>query len=220
MNLLKNDDVEVLEVEGKKLLLINVPRAARKQRPVYVGQNPQSGTFRRYHAGDYKCQPEAVASMWADQNEVPADAQILTGFNEKDIDKSTLQQYRNRFSAVRPEHPWLTLDTIPFLQKLGGWRQDRETREEGFTVAGILMFGTEDAILALSTQRPYEQTTAGKYHYPSYRPDKDASAPCFPSVAGQLRLWTLVLLQITRINYRKRKISHSPKRRKNKKFPH
>ena len=93
--------------------------------------------------------------MWADQNEVPADAQILTGFNEKDIDKNTLQQYRNRFSAVRPEHPWLTLDTIPFLQKLGGWRQDRETREEGFTVAGILMFGTEDAIQALSTQRPF-----------------------------------------------------------------
>jgi hypothetical protein len=45
-NLLGNDAVEVLTVEGVEhpLLLITVPPATRQQRPVYVGENPLAGT--------------------------------------------------------------------------------------------------------------------------------------------------------------------------------
>ena len=32
------------------------------------------------------------------------------------------------------------------MRKLGGYRKDRETQEEGFTLAGLLMFGKYDAI--------------------------------------------------------------------------
>ncbi|MBR1632794.1 MAG: hypothetical protein IJ686_03475 [Bacteroidales bacterium] len=37
-------------------------------------------------------------------------------------------------------------DDMEFLQKIEAWREDRETGERGFTLAGILMFGTEEAI--------------------------------------------------------------------------
>ena len=36
--------------------------------------------------------------------------------------------------------------TKDLLIKLGGWRHDRKNNQEGLTVAGLLMFGTDDAI--------------------------------------------------------------------------
>lgn len=54
INLLSADDVqEVTHPEGV-ILAIRVPRAGRYQRPVFLGQNPLTGTFRRNHEGDYR----------------------------------------------------------------------------------------------------------------------------------------------------------------------
>ena len=57
-NLLSDEQAVVQEVAGKKVFVIQVPRASRRQRPVYVGQNPLDGTYRRNYEGDYKCRPE------------------------------------------------------------------------------------------------------------------------------------------------------------------
>lgn len=146
LNLLQNSDVQVQFVENKALILIQVPRASRRQRPIYVGQNPIDGTYRRYRDGDYKCTPEEVARMLSDQSEETADCRILEGFSLDDLDSESIRQYRNRFSARDPNHVWLNEDVPGFLQKLGAWRRDRKTGEEGLTVAGLLMFGTDDAL--------------------------------------------------------------------------
>ena len=63
-----------------------------------------------------------------------------------DIDMESIQAYRQKFSISSPDHPWLTLSDIDLLKKLGGYRKDRETGEEGFTVAGLLMFGKSESI--------------------------------------------------------------------------
>src|SRR5262249_39836125 len=48
--------------------------------------------------------------------------------------------------ARAPQHPWLAKDQKEFLEKLGAWRTDRSTGEEGLTVAGLLMFGKDHSI--------------------------------------------------------------------------
>src|SRR5437762_3421254 len=55
VNLLSNEHVKAKQIAGKSLLLVHIPRATRKQRPVYIGQNPLLGTFRRNYEGDYHC---------------------------------------------------------------------------------------------------------------------------------------------------------------------
>jgi len=52
VNLLRDGQVNVIEVEGNSVLIVEVPRAGRRDRPVYVGQNPLDGTFRRNYEGD------------------------------------------------------------------------------------------------------------------------------------------------------------------------
>jgi ATP-dependent DNA helicase RecG len=46
----------------------------------------------------------------------------------------------------KPDHPWTTLDDLSLLRALGAWRQDRTTKEEGLTLAGLLMLGRWPAI--------------------------------------------------------------------------
>ena len=147
-NLLVDRDVIEGEYEGKKLLLIRVPRATRSQRPVYCTSNPFRGhTYKRNNEGDYKCTNEEVKRMLADADDAhPQDSRILTNYSIDDIDTLSLKQYRQYFTSRQPAHPWLALTDRELLEKLGGYRKDRELNMEGFTLAGILMFGKTESI--------------------------------------------------------------------------
>ena len=146
-NLLKSDDVAVVEYKGYKFMLFNIPRASREQRPVYRSTQPYGGTFRRNFEGDYKCTEKEVRRMFADADDThPADSRILKGYSLDDLDKEAIDKYRQLFRLSSPDHPWLALNDVELLRKLGGYRKDRETGEEGFTVAGLLMFGKTEAI--------------------------------------------------------------------------
>ncbi len=147
LNLLNNDDVKSLQVGNFYVLIIKVPRASRDQRPVYVGHDPYGGTYRRGYEGDFKCTRSEVQRMFADADLTrTTDKRILKGYTIDDIDKESLRQYRQLFNISKPDHVWSTLNDLNFLKQLGAYRRDRISGEEGFTVAGILMFGKTDAI--------------------------------------------------------------------------
>lgn len=145
-NLLTNNDVQVVKIESANLLVIHVPRAARVDRPVHVGQTPFGNTYRRHHEGDYRCADDEVRRMLADADLMPADHRILSGFTVDDLDSASLTQYRQRFRAAKGEHAWLSLEDKELLARLGGWRKDRATGAEGLTLSGLLMFGKDSSI--------------------------------------------------------------------------
>jgi ATP-dependent DNA helicase RecG len=141
-----NSDVQVVKVDGYSLVTIWVSRATRTQRPVYINNNPMTGTYKRNYEGDYRCTQEEVWQMLRDASKDSQDFQILEGFDLTDLDQETLKSFRQRFSSREPDHPWLALDDHNLLCQLGGWRRDRTTGKEGLTLAGLLMFGTERSI--------------------------------------------------------------------------
>jgi len=146
VNLLVDADVAEADHKQGVILAIRVPRASRSQRPVFLGQNPLTGTYRRNFEGDYHCTEQEVGRMLSDRAETPADSCILESFTLDDLDLPSFQQYRQRFASHKPNHPWLSENDRELLRKLGGWRRDRATDEEGLTVAGLLMFGKDEAI--------------------------------------------------------------------------
>ena len=142
LNLLTDRDVSCLLLDGKTVILVNVPCAPRKQKPVYLHGNPFCGnTYRRLHEGDRRCDDECVKRMLAEQIEDERDNRILVGFGMDDIDLESLRIYRQMLRDEKPGHPFLELDDFEFLQALKGWRRDRQTGESGLTLAGLLMFG-------------------------------------------------------------------------------
>ena len=147
INLLSAKDLVIGNYKGYAFMLFFVPRASREQRPVYRANDPYRGTFRRNYEGDYKCSEREVQRMFADADDTrPADSRILKNYTLDDLDAEALKRYRQLFSLSSPDHPWLSLDDIELLGKLGGYRKDRQTDEQGFTVAGLLMFGKTDSI--------------------------------------------------------------------------
>ena len=146
VNILKDEDVFVIEEDGVSILVIHVPRADYKMRPVYIGDNPYKGTYKRNNEGDYHMAEYEVNAMIRDKNPDGNDNLILEGFTMEDIDAETLKHYRQRFQVRNPEHIWNELDDKEFLTALGGYRKDRRAGIEGVTMAGLLMFGTGLAI--------------------------------------------------------------------------
>ncbi|WP_022949786.1 RNA-binding domain-containing protein [Methylohalobius crimeensis] len=146
LNLCTDTDLAEVTHPGGLILAIRIPQATRYQRPIFLGQNPLTGTYRRNYEGDYRCTPQEVGRMLSDQAEEPADSRILEGFEMEDLDLPSLHQYRQRLASHKPTHPWLSEDDVNLLAKLGGWRRDRKTGTEGLTVAGLLMFGRDETL--------------------------------------------------------------------------
>ena len=140
-NILRDNHVETLRFDDTYVLKITIPRATRQQKPIYKGQNPLQGTYRRQYEGDYRCDGEDVRRMIAEQVEDSRDGKVLNNYDFDDIDISSFYAYRNIFKSNQPDHPFNEQSDIEFFKSIGGYKKDRETGEIGLTMAGLLMFG-------------------------------------------------------------------------------
>lgn len=147
VNLLTDAQVREAVLEGRTILVVDIPRATRKQRPVHLTTNPFAGhTYRRLNEGDRPLPDDEVKRMLAEQVDDSRDDRILPGYDMDDLDPETFRAYRQVFANRDPGHPWNTAADREFLRQIGGWRKDRESGTSGLTLAGLLMFGQMAAI--------------------------------------------------------------------------
>ena len=118
VNILSNKDVRIEKVSGKRIIVINVPRADRYYRPVYVYGNPLN-TYRRNGEGDYKVTREAYQAMVRDASVRSQDMIVLNEMSTAVFNAETVRGYRQRMKLTRPGHVWETLDDDEFLLKIG-----------------------------------------------------------------------------------------------------
>ena len=140
-NILTDADVEIIQYQGYDLLCIHVPQADYRQRPIYINGNIMNGSFKRNYEGDYHCTEDDVKAMIRDANDSGNDSVLMENYTMDDIDAPTLAAYRNRFRTANPDHVWNDYSDREFLLNMGGYIVDRNTRREGLTLAGLLMFG-------------------------------------------------------------------------------
>ncbi len=124
----------------KTVVVIEVPRAPREARPVYVGEDVFKGTFRRNGEGDYHCSREAVKAMLRDQCAETADMCVLDELLVSDLNAETIRRYRGRFSNFKVGHVWNDLPDDEFLTKIGAARQCPDGKVHP-TLAGLVCFG-------------------------------------------------------------------------------
>lgn len=137
------------KLEGKDVIVIRVPRAERTSRPVYVGSDPRTGTYRRNFEGDYHCSIDEVSLMIRDSALVTDDNKLLTDLDVSVFCPDTVKSYRNIFQLIRHNHLWNKEDDAMFLRRIGAVREDKDTGKFHPTVAGLLMFGYEYEITAV-----------------------------------------------------------------------
>ena len=141
VNILKDENVYPVVVDGKEVIVIDIPQADYRQRPVYINGNPIKGTFKRTYEGDFHCNETEVRAMLRDANEQGCDGMFLEDYTMDDIDLNSLHAYRNEFAVRNQVHAFNQLDDKTFLKSLGGYTVNRKQKQEGLTMAGLLMFG-------------------------------------------------------------------------------
>ena len=92
-NILLEKDVRKECIDGKSVVIIHVPRADYKHRPVYINGNPMKGTYKRNYEGDYHCTESEIKSFFRDASDEGSDGTLLSGYTMEDIDGDTLQMY-------------------------------------------------------------------------------------------------------------------------------
>lgn len=146
VNILSEQDVSIEEIDGNRIIVIDIPRARRYSRPVYVDGDPFTGTYRRSGEGDYRCTREEVLAMMRDAAVQTQDMTVLDGSSLADLNYDTVHRYRMRMQEHLPGHAWEALDDTAFLYQLGaaGHSADGQLHP---TAAGLLMFGREAEII-------------------------------------------------------------------------
>lgn len=156
--------VSIEQVDGKEILVVRVPRAERAARPVYVGMDPKSGTFRRNHEGDYHCSLEEMSLMFRDASFVTQDAKVLDKMDMSVFCMETVKRYRNFFRSTHINHLWNNEDDEMFLRKIGAIGIGEDGRYHP-TAAGLLMFGYE-----------YEITREFAHYFLDYQENRSLGA--------------------------------------------
>ncbi len=144
-SVLVDSDVRIVEIDGKDVIYINVPEADYRQKPIFINQKLERGTFKRGHEGDRRVNKEELALLLRDSSD-DVDSQIIEYYGMDDIDAETLRKYRQAFKTENPGHAYVDLADRDFLIKMGGYDINRKTGTEGLTMAGLLMFGQSQHI--------------------------------------------------------------------------
>ena len=145
LNILFEHQIYVHTRDGKDVIVMEVPRADRRDKPIFINNDLQRGAYRRNAAGDYHCSLLEIKAMLRDQSDVPSDSRVIEEVSLNDLTKETLVVYRKHFASLKPAHAWSRLDNENFLHKIGAAGRSASGTLKA-TLAGLLMFGTKDII--------------------------------------------------------------------------
>ncbi len=145
VNILSDKDVTVETVDGKRIVVIRVPRADRSYKPVFIEGNPLN-SYRRNGEGDYKCTDEELKAMYRDAAVRTQDMLVLENLDLTVFNAESLRSYRQRMRLSRPGHVWDALEDVDYLLKIGAAGVGEDGKKHP-TCAGLLMFGNEQDIV-------------------------------------------------------------------------
>lgn len=144
-NILEPEYVQITEAEGQKIVVIEVPRASRRQRPIYIGSSIFQGTYQRTGEGDYRCEHNEVERMLEQREQISFDMEPVVYFSADALDSNSVQHFLTLFIERRLEQRQSKTEAELLLESgvmgIGSDGQMHPTR------AGLLLLGKGAAIM-------------------------------------------------------------------------
>ena len=122
--------------DGKLVLAFFVPSSLIK--PIYY--NNPINTFIRTGSGDRRATETEVMAMMRDQAFGSKSEQVVEGTSINDLNKGSLETYRNQIRNDNPSFPYKNLSDEQFCDKVG------ISKDRQLTIGGILMLGQRDVV--------------------------------------------------------------------------
>ena len=132
--------IDIEQLEGKNILKIFVYELPSQQKPLYFKNKglPQ-GALRRIGSSDQHCTEEDLYIFYQDNTSFDSSAVKNSSF--EDVDLKAVEYYRKLRKEVNPQAEELNFDNRDLLESL-----DCITKDGCLTFAGIMLFGTKQAI--------------------------------------------------------------------------
>lgn len=130
--------VEVAEVDGATVVVVDVEEASASDRPVYVTTaGPIGGSYERIGDGDHRLGGYGVFLLHSDRTQPTDDTEPIDGASRDDLDGAVLERFLARLRQLRPR-VLAGVSEATALTRMRVLAAD-ETRP---TLAGLLAFGT------------------------------------------------------------------------------
>lgn len=144
--------VEDVEVDGKTILYINVPESSQVHRCKGI-------IFDRNEDGDFDItnNTNLVSGLYMRKQATYTENRIFPYADMEELQDELFTRVRKTVGNLKPGHPWVSMDNIELLKSAGMYLKDQSTGEQGITLAGILIFGSE---LMIQTALPHYRTDA------------------------------------------------------------
>jgi ATP-dependent DNA helicase RecG len=96
---------DILQDEYKSIILIEVKEAPRYQKPIYIRDaGPIKGGFKRLGATDIRLTDSDIGRYYQERSG-SIDAQLIPDTKLEDVDKKTIESFRNLRKLIKPDAP-------------------------------------------------------------------------------------------------------------------
>lgn len=162
--------MEVAEIQGKRVLSVFIPEAPSTSKPVFfLATGLPKGAYRRIGSSDIRCTEEDLAVFYGDRPSQSLDSTVIPDAEIQDIDPAGVAEYRRLRSEVSPGAEELTWPDADLLRAL----RCADLDSRGVlrpTVSGVLLFGT-----ALGLRRHFPMVRVDYIRVPGRQWVEDAS---------------------------------------------
>ena len=144
--------VDEFELDGKTILHVYVPESSQVH-------NTNRRIFDRNEDGDFDItdNTDLVAAMYIRKQREYTENTVFPYATENDLKQDLIDRARIMATNRNPHHPWERMTNEEILRSAGLYKKNLQTSESGYTLACILLFGTDEAILSAL---PHHKTDA------------------------------------------------------------
>ena len=144
--------VDEFEIGGKTILHVYVPESSQVH-------NTNRRIFDRNEDGDFDItdNTDLVAAMYIRKQREYTENTVFPYATASDLKQELIDRARIMATNRNPHHPWERMTNEEILRSAGLYKKNLQTGESGYTLACILLFGTDEAILSVL---PHHKTDA------------------------------------------------------------
>ena len=144
---ISNDDVNIYEIEGHSVVIVYVPEAPERKKPVYINGKIEE-TYIRTGDGDRKATFEELQSLLRNASS-GQDTLIAKHFTINDLDAESLALFKSMVHSRFPKKDYVSMTDALFLTEIGACSHDRVSGELKIKKGTLLFLGKSNSIKEL-----------------------------------------------------------------------
>ena len=146
--ILTEDNVKIENIEGKDIIIIEVPEAPYTKKPIYLNGHKELA-YKRIGEADKRATDEEFKYMIINSSD-DIDNVLLPNFDIEDLNRKDIVTYRDLLIENTGEERYIDMSFEDFLKDIGVLKRDRKNINQKsylLTAGGLLFFGKYNSII-------------------------------------------------------------------------